>query len=58
MKEAVLIAGGKVLFRGLGWHYLRDNRGNIQNRHQPDFQFGAITHSAPSVDISLDVIKD
>ena len=57
MKEAVLIAGGKVLLEASGGITLETIEA-ISKTGVNLISVGAITHSAPSVDISLDVIKD
>ncbi|MBW2002700.1 MAG: nicotinate-nucleotide diphosphorylase (carboxylating), partial [Deltaproteobacteria bacterium] len=57
MKEAVLIAGGKVLLEASGGITLETIEA-ISKTGINLISVGAITHSAPSVDISLEVIKD
>jgi nicotinate-nucleotide pyrophosphorylase (carboxylating) len=57
MKEAVLIAGGKVLLEASGGITLETIEA-ISKTGINLISVGAITHSAPSVDISLEVIKE
>jgi len=57
MKEAVSIARGRVLLEASGGITL-ESIGEISKTGISLISIGAITHSARSVDISLEVIKE